>query len=280
MLSSVPKNRPQPTWKQGFARSAAESAHPNLWDGLVGAWSIGLGPTGLTLFDVSGRRNNGTLTNMDADSDWVIDDGRYSLVGDGVDDFVLIPHSDILNLSFPFSISIWLKYTSTANLVVLEKNGNSGYSLQIKSNKVLLNVGNTNGNTTTTTNWNDGLWHLVVFSIPGTAGTSVFVDGKDDTDLANDDAVNPSYGSSTPMYLLSRGGLFTFDGSIDEPLICNRAINANEAAQLYESGRGGIFQRKPLVIAFAQEAVATPFALMLNKRKKTYQSLLARSSKP
>ncbi len=54
---------PRPTYAQGFARSAAESANPNLWKGLVGLWAPYLGPTGLTLFDWGGRKNNGTLTN-------------------------------------------------------------------------------------------------------------------------------------------------------------------------------------------------------------------------
>ncbi len=67
----------QPTWKQGFARSASESAHPQLWPRL-GAWAPGLGPTGIEgdlLRDVSGNNNHFTLDGgisaMTAD-DWVI----------------------------------------------------------------------------------------------------------------------------------------------------------------------------------------------------------------
>ena len=52
-----------PSYKSGYARSAAESSVPHLWDGLKGLWMPTLGRTGLTLRDVSGNRNHGTLTN-------------------------------------------------------------------------------------------------------------------------------------------------------------------------------------------------------------------------
>lgn len=61
-----------PSFKQGYARSASESAAPNLWKGLVVAWVPSLGPTGLPLFDVSGNRNHGTLSDMDPATDWVV----------------------------------------------------------------------------------------------------------------------------------------------------------------------------------------------------------------
>lgn len=61
----------KPSYATGYAKNASQSAHPNLWDGLVGAWMPSLGVTGETLRDVSGNGNHGTLTNMDAATDWV-----------------------------------------------------------------------------------------------------------------------------------------------------------------------------------------------------------------
>jgi len=63
---------PRPSYGQGFARSAGESAYPKFWEGLIGAWVPELGPTGNTLIDVSGFGHHGTLTLMDPSSDWVI----------------------------------------------------------------------------------------------------------------------------------------------------------------------------------------------------------------
>jgi hypothetical protein len=54
-----------PSYDSGFAQSIGESRNPHLWDGLVGLWVPSLGPTGDTLYDVSGFENHGSLTNMD-----------------------------------------------------------------------------------------------------------------------------------------------------------------------------------------------------------------------
>jgi len=61
----------RPSFSTGYARNASESANPNLWKGLVGAWMPTLGVTGETLRDVSGNGHHGTLTGMDAATDWV-----------------------------------------------------------------------------------------------------------------------------------------------------------------------------------------------------------------
>jgi len=77
------KQRSRPSYTQGFARSAAESAYPNLWNGLVGAWIPPLGPTGLTVRDVSGWGNQGTLTDMDPATAWAKTEKGWALDFDG-----------------------------------------------------------------------------------------------------------------------------------------------------------------------------------------------------
>lgn len=64
-----------PSYSQGFARCADESAHPQLWNGLVGAWIPEIGPSGSVLFDISGRGHHGTLVNLEIDTDWALYDG-------------------------------------------------------------------------------------------------------------------------------------------------------------------------------------------------------------
>lgn len=72
-----------------------ESAYPELWRGCVGAWAPCLGPTGLRLHDLSVYHNWGTLTNMDAATDWVVNGGRYALDLDGVNDYLLVASPSI-----------------------------------------------------------------------------------------------------------------------------------------------------------------------------------------
>jgi hypothetical protein len=66
------------------------------WEGLVGLWAPALGPTGNALFDLSGRNNHGTLTNMDPATDWVGSPYGGALDFDGIDDHILVPSSPSL----------------------------------------------------------------------------------------------------------------------------------------------------------------------------------------
>lgn len=80
----------EPSFSNGFASPWYDGRmkYPDLWRGCVGAWAPLLGPTGATLFDVSGRSKHGTLTNMDPATDLVV--GRYghALDLDGSNDYV------------------------------------------------------------------------------------------------------------------------------------------------------------------------------------------------
>lgn len=91
-------------YSNGFAPRDGQPLYPELWRGCVGAWNPGLGPTGLTLRDWSGRGNHGTLTGMDAGSDWVINGGRYGLDMDGTNDHVVLTQS----YSAAVSCSLWV----------------------------------------------------------------------------------------------------------------------------------------------------------------------------
>jgi len=108
----TPQHRP--SWKQGFARGPAEARYPGLWKGLVGAWFPSLGPTGLTLRDISGRGNHGTLTSMDPATDWVVTEKGYALDFDGTNDYVNLGVPKVLTAGVAtLSCFCWFR---TANL--------------------------------------------------------------------------------------------------------------------------------------------------------------------
>ena len=79
-----------PSYRSGFysPRRGGTPKYPSLWDGCVGAWAPSLGATGSRLFDHSAYGNHGTLTNMDAASDWVVSGGKWALDFDGTNDYV------------------------------------------------------------------------------------------------------------------------------------------------------------------------------------------------
>ena len=66
--------------------------------GLVGAWCPSLGPSGYTLLDRSGRGRHGTLTNMNAGSDWVGSPGGWAIDFDGTNDYIPVSTG---NWAFP-----------------------------------------------------------------------------------------------------------------------------------------------------------------------------------
>ena len=102
-----PKTISKPSYQSGYARNASESENPKLWDGLVGAWMPSLGVTGETLRDVSGNGNHGTLTGMDAASDWVATSKGLALEFDGSDDRVLAGDLETLdNMSIQFTVRV------------------------------------------------------------------------------------------------------------------------------------------------------------------------------
>ena len=99
------------------AKCQAEAEYPELWQGLVGAWSPCLSPPGGTILrDLSGRGNHGTLTNMDPATDWVLSGGRSALDFDGSNDYVSLPINGMSVASGRvFTVSAWVSTSSSAN---------------------------------------------------------------------------------------------------------------------------------------------------------------------
>ena len=113
---AVVLKKPKPSYATGYAKNASESANPNLWKGLVGAWMPSFGVTGETLRDVSGNGNDGTLTNMDAASDWVGTSKGLALDFDGVNDYVDCGTSRSTRVVEAISITGWVKKQTNKSL--------------------------------------------------------------------------------------------------------------------------------------------------------------------
>ena len=145
----------KPSYQAGYARNASESENPKLWDGLVGAWMPSLGVTGETLRDVSGNGNHGTLTNMDAASDWVATSKGLALDFDGSGDDILIDAGDKLSPN-PKEITLSTKieprsFSNAYNSIISYDSGRSSvlvFLLAVKSNgKLACYVGRSGGYT-------------------------------------------------------------------------------------------------------------------------------------
>jgi len=89
-----------------IARRRDQSKYPQFWDGLVGAWYPGTGPSSNTLYDLSGRDNHATLLNGPS---WVDGNGTKALSFDGVNDVVNCGDVAPLNNLRQFTIAGWFR---------------------------------------------------------------------------------------------------------------------------------------------------------------------------
>lgn len=122
-----------PSYRSGwYAPGHGTPKYPQLWKGCVGAWAPLLGPNGTTLRDSSGSNNHGTLTNMDAATDWVISGGKYALDFDGTNDFVDIGVNRLPKIEAAKTISLWATYDGTSTRRMLFALALTGQSIDIE----------------------------------------------------------------------------------------------------------------------------------------------------
>jgi len=225
------------SYENGFAPRDGEPLYPNLFKGLIGAWCPSMGVTGNILRDLSGRNNHGVLTNMDPATDWVIDGGQYAMDFDGVNDRI-----NVGNITIPArkTISCWIKRTGTETAVLFsvgQSTTPAGYFIAFVGNDIY--------------NRNDAVFYGLAFG-GLTAGQWRFLciasDGSNYEVYV--DAIFKGTMQDAGASLLRDIGAydsnnFPFSGRLDDIVIWNRTLSANEIRQLYQLGRGGMFRFKP-----------------------------------
>jgi hypothetical protein len=106
-----------------FARSGSDALYPELRNGLIGLWLPGLGFQGDKLIDYSNRGFDGSLVNMDIDTDWVLEKGQYALDFDGVNDHVVVADDALWNVGGALTCDCWFNIPSA--------NSNTGIALPV-----------------------------------------------------------------------------------------------------------------------------------------------------
>lgn len=230
------------TYKQGYARSASESAYPNLWKPLAGAWSPSLGPTGLTLFDQSGNNNHGTLVGMDAATDWVVGEKGYELSLDGINDQIDIGVFDKVDTG-PFTVSVWMDITAAGapdNAAVISNNTGENFKgpflIQVSDSPTAFQAlsGDQQINFTTGT----GLRHFVFVRYPGAVGIEMFVDAVSKGTASGNSGILT--GQNLFIGFRDRGDQW-LEGTFNDAAINNREFSTSEIKQLFNISPGGIF---------------------------------------
>ena len=214
------------------ADAVTNSLNPVLPGAPVGEWKFEEG-YGISAFDTSGNSKTGTLTNMDASTDWV--PGKYgkALDFDGTDDYVSIPNS-IVNLAGNFSLSLYTKPRVSAlnprwfTLIDGANNFEIGYIGA--TNKVTVRTRGASIQTTIGISLNQ--WHHIEYVMnSGTA--SIYIDG------INQAIESGGYGSDGIYSAIGGGYGSGYDGNglIDEVKIYNYARTQAQIAWDYNKGK-------------------------------------------
>lgn len=256
----------KPSYATGYAKNASQSAHPNLWDGLVGAWMPSLGVTGETLRDVSGNGNHGTLTNMDAASDWVTTSKGLALDFDGVNDYVDLGVS-LFSGSQPATLSMtFVTHDITNDRKIFAQTSNiagaaKDFTLETGGLRWRHIGGNiTYGAGTVLTNQIHSFSFLIPNGSSFTDDAVCYIDGIEyqgvrtagSNQVLSSSLSNARFGASAIW-----PGLF--DGRILSASFHNRALSPSEIKQLYVDSLAP-FRRKQRVSVAVPAATPTPSA--------------------
>lgn len=242
----------KPSW-QDFA-THDESAFPELWNGVVGAWAPCLGPTGSRLHDMSRKNNWGEVQFATLASDWQVSDGQYALNFDGTDNNVRIDRNVLENPAQ--TVTAWIRgatFPGAYNTVICKAEAATRYWIMlVKSNGKMAyyvyasNVVSADGTGAFTLS--TGRWYFVAMSYSASAGLAGYVDGVLDATAAANGAPTTgstfaNIGSHYQAFLDGSSGRF-FNGLIDDVKIYNRVLTQHEIRQVYQLGRGGMYQRR------------------------------------
>lgn len=137
--------------------------------GLIASYSFDEG-TGTSIQDSSGNNNHGTITN---NPQWVSGVSGTALDFDGIDDYVTIPNSAILNPTNEITITAWVK-NPISGMIISKGNQGDQYHLRI-INGLRFNI---NGGTglTIPTLMTPNIWHHVAATYDATT-MRLYVDG-------------------------------------------------------------------------------------------------------
>jgi hypothetical protein len=228
----------------GFARSASEAMFPRLFPD-VGWFCPSLNPAfgGTRLWDLSGRQNWGTLTNM-ANDDWVVIGGKYALTFDGNDDFVNFGNVSSLN-SLPLSFSCWYRPSATTGArTIFEKYsaGPAGVFCFQNASAISFQMGGS-GPTNRVTGGTlvAGEWYHVAATVSPTLIT-LYVNA---TSVGTPLAPGSANSLTQPFTLCAtNSGISNGNGMIDDFRAYSRALTSGEVSQLYQIGRGNMPLRR------------------------------------
>jgi hypothetical protein len=237
----------------------------NILQGLIGAWCPTLGPSGYTLLDRSGRGQHGTLTNMDAGTDWVGSPGGWALDYDGTNDYSDFGANIALGGLQQLTIATWVWRATAGQFFTFTRYDNSQGAEatadyfgtnNITANGQVAFLAATKGNTNnyvlfhSTETMTAGAWNFIAASvlINGASSTGqLFLNGAlctfNDASSATKPTAWPANNATTyktARIVGSSGASVYSSGRVGDMMAWNRRLAAAEIRGLYQLGQSGL----------------------------------------
>lgn len=246
-----PAKQTQPSYASGYAKSASESANPNLWDGLVASWVPNLGVTGDSLRDISGKGSHATGDNFDVGTDWGITEvgPALTLNGDGSEGMLTsVSAGDLVgtgNERLRITLSFWVKLNLVHQGMILGGTNGGGDRFYIEcfgSNPAFhWGFGDSNNAGDSNALYTVGKWHhYAAVRIGGTV-----IDYLDGIEVGRAVGISSGGYTTNPIGIgYYNNGSLGFDGDIGLCQIWNRPLRAGEVAEIAADPMGMFRQRR------------------------------------
>ena len=219
--------------------------HP-LSRGLVACWLFNEG-AGSVLHDISGNKNDGTLTSMDPPTDWVGSPHGGALAFDGNNDYIVVGDPPSLDMGTDdITIAIWLNRLGSTGQqrLYIKRGGVTWYDLYFNANDEVVGslavswppLGGFNSAPTTIT---DSSWHHIAVVFDRDGKGHIYIDGLARGTPADISAQGGSLDNAGYVFVGAWGmdagppNSQWFNGLIDDVRIYKRALSAQEVKQLY-----------------------------------------------
>lgn len=218
----------------------------------VGYWRLGES-AGTVANDETSAGNDGTYINtptlgvvgaVSEDTDTAV------TFAQATSEYVDMGNVYAFDYNDPFSISCWFKtsYSTSCALVSKQDTVGRGYALRmLASGAIYVQLVNTASSleinkTSTTTGFNDDVWHYVVMTYDGSnlaSGVTIYVDGVAlATSTGFDTLGTNTIIDTTSFNIASRddASLHDYDGEMDEVAVFDYELSSPEQAFLYATG--------------------------------------------
>lgn len=238
-----------------------------LAQGLVSSWMFYEG-AGRTVHDVSGNDHHGTWNGSGRGSNttpgWVAGRDGWAMEFDGTDDYISGP----LNTSTDaITVLLWARYDTlpfaNPGLFVLGDTLSTRYvGIWVRNTGYLWGrirqAGDAEVNFSQNQHLSAGEWYHIVVTADGSSSMRQYVNGVQVDSKTYDGSIR----DWTNFYIGNQAGE-GWDGQIDDVRIYNRALSADEIAELYHDPYGMFRHNRALISVGAKPWLYRPKTLML-----------------